>query len=89
MSQTELHVHTLLLHIVQHHKCLFTLGCYFSLQDVLSVSDLELDVMFKLSFAYDIVNVSQFIYAACSNYCHDLVVEKLIFHFLHSGNYIL
>lgn len=81
MSQTELHVHTLLLHIVQHHKCLFTLGCYFSLQDVLSVSDLELDVMFKLSFAYDIVNVSQFIYAACSSYCQCFSGGKIDFSF--------
>lgn len=30
------------------------------LQDVLSDSDVEMDRIFKLSFAYDIVNVSLF-----------------------------
>lgn len=33
----------------------------FFLQDLMKASDVELDEMFKLSFAYDIVNVSKFI----------------------------
>lgn len=33
---------------------------HFVLQDVLRDSDMELDGIFKLSFAYDIVNVSSF-----------------------------
>lgn len=57
----------------QNHNVIYSV--VFFLQDVLKASDVELDGMFKLSFAYDIVNVSQFIYAACLSYYHQLVVE--------------
>lgn len=43
---------------------------FFNLQDVLKAADVDLDGMFKLSFAYDIVNVSQVIHATFSNDWH-------------------
>lgn len=64
--------------------------CHFLLQDVLRDSDIELDGIFKLSFAYDIVNVSPLKLPEVLDFTDKFILDCLFvfkgMEFIHKSN---